>query len=112
MPLALTERRLGPVTLLELHGRLTADAAGELRERIEALLAAGKTQLLLDCRGVETVDSFGMGTLVRSSVTVGRHRGRFGLVSPSEKLQQALELTGLRSVLECFDNIGDALRSF
>ncbi len=112
MSLIINERHIGPLILLELGPSLTARWVGELRETLERLLAQGHSQVLLDCGHIESVDSLGLGALVRSSVSIGHKGGKLGLVHPSVRLQEALALARLTTVLQCYESIGTALSSF
>jgi len=108
----LEERDVGPVTLLELNGRLTLQTVGALRLKVDTLVAKGRTLLLLDCRQVTAIDSWGLGGLVRAWVSVGRQGGKLKLLQPSPHLRDTLRLTGLVKVIELFDDLSLALRSF
>ncbi len=106
------ERRVGPITILELGERLTIECAGGLHERVQSLVDSGRRALLLDCSRVTVLDSRGLGALVRNWVSVQRHGGKLKLLFLPPQMRTALEITGLLKVFECFDDVGLALRSF
>ena len=112
MPLIVARRDVGPVTLLELGERLTADAAAELQEKVDTLIAEGRKELLLDCSRIRVIDSRGLGTLVREGVTTERSGGHLKLVRLSPTLRDALTATRLITIFESFDDLAVALRSF
>ena len=57
-------RQDGPVSILDLHGRLVIGPSEDaLRDAIIRLLAEGHRQYLLNMRGVPYVDSAGIGQL-------------------------------------------------
>ena len=108
----LSQRQVGPVTLIQLGLRLTTDAIAPLYQAITAALAEGRKEFLLECDQVEAVDSQGLGMLVRQWVSVERQGGRLKLLRPSPSLRQALQMTRLSAVIPSFEGISEALRSF
>ncbi len=111
MPTIINERKVGPITLLELGERLTIEGVGELREKVERLVADSHTALLLDCSQVTAIDSQGLGALVRTWVSLKHRGGKLKLIH-SVRVREVFEITGLQKVIECFDDVGSALRSF
>ncbi len=111
MRMIMNQRKVGPITMLELGERLTIEGVGELREKVESLVAGGHAALLLDCSQVKAIDSHGLGALVRTWVSFDRGGGKLKLI-PSGRMREVLEITGLHKVIECFDDVGSALRSF
>ena len=111
MPMTINQRKVGPITMLELGERLTIEGVGELREKVDSLVAGGHIALLLDCSQVTAIDSQGLGALVRTWVSLERCGGKLKLI-PSDRMRKVLEITGLHKVIECFDDVGSALRSF
>ena len=57
MPAIVNERRVGPVTILELASRLTLEAGSELHHVVSGLLDSGSQAVLLDCSRVDFIDS-------------------------------------------------------
>jgi anti-sigma B factor antagonist len=112
MPLVLSQSNIGPVTLLELSERLTIENVPELRDTLQSLADQGRLNLLLDCSRVSAVDSQGIGSLVGNWVSLKNRGGKLKLLHPSARLNQVLQIVGLRKVIESFDDIGQALRSF
>jgi len=112
MPLVLHQRRVGPVTLLELSERLTIENVPELRDTVQDLAVHGHRSLLLDCSRVSVVDSQGLGGLVSNWLTLKKGGGKMELLNPSVRLREVLQIVGMHKVIECFDDIGQALRAF
>ena len=111
--LALAERRIGPVTLLELTGHLVADdGARVFTRRVQSLVAGGCLNLLVDLRHVTYIDSGGVGALVAMYLHVRSRGGRFKLLCPSSRACRVLQITHLDHVFEVFKREEDALRTF
>jgi len=113
MPVIIKERQEGPVTVLELEGRLTVGRASEaLNEKLQNLISDGRLKILLNIKQVSSIDSQGISALVRGVVSIGKRGGRLKVLNPSPRVRYVLEITRLIKVIECFDDEGAALRSF
>jgi anti-sigma B factor antagonist len=112
-PLKITERRAGPVAVLEISGHLVADdGACRCLQQVSLLVIAGWLNVLVDLSRVTYIDSGGVGALVASYVHVSRRGGRMKLLCPSARASRVLTITRLSEVFEVFDTEDAALRSF
>ena len=113
MPITISERRIGEVTVLEVGGRVVYyDDAVLLRARIDDLLGQARLKLLLDLRDVTFLDSFGVGVIAAKYLSVRRKGGDFKLLRPSARSRRVLSTAGLMRILDSFDDEEEALRSF
>ena len=91
-------------TVLELNGGLSVDlsaqSAAVLRTAIAAELNAGCRQVVLDLRGVDSMDAMGLGEIVRAFNTVRSRGGRLWLSRPSARVDRLLSITKLRTVID------------
>ena len=109
----LSERRIGAVTVLTLAGRLVLDEGDvPLRERVDALIAEGRTELVLNVHDITYMDSSGIGALVEQYVGLRRLGGHLKLVCPAERCRRVLAITHLLTVFELYESEDDAVRSF
>lgn len=109
----ITTRHDEDVTILDLDGKLTiGEGDVMLREEIKDLLDDGKTQILLNLQGVKTMDSSGLGELVRSRETAKASGATIKLLHVQDKVHQVLEMTRLIGVFEDFNDEIDAIASF
>ncbi|MFJ4560847.1 STAS domain-containing protein [Streptomyces massasporeus] len=81
---------------LALTGDLDYDTCGELLLRVRAALDGRRevTDLHLDCRELELVDSMGLSTLLEIHRSAGRDGVAFHLEGVGPALRRLLELTG------------------
>ncbi|HKZ79002.1 MAG TPA: STAS domain-containing protein [Pyrinomonadaceae bacterium] len=106
-------RTNGNVTILDLKGNLTIGPPEEqLGETIAQCLNKGEKHLLLNMGEVPFIDSSGIGGLIKSFSRVKNEGGKLKLLNPSPNAYQLLSITGLRSVLEIFDDEAKALSSY
>lgn len=66
--------------------RSTSTARRAVRERLWALLLEGVTEIVIDARGLTSMDRVGLDVLDAVSGLVVERRGRFVVCSPSEKI--------------------------
>ena len=99
----ITEKRNGPIAVLELTGRLTVnDQPGMLREAVTAALQDGARHVLLNLAGVFYIDSTRLGEIISAHVTVARRGGRLCLVGTPDRITELLAIAGLEGVFERF----------
>ena len=111
MPLFLSQRIVGPITILELSEQLKAQHVPEFRDKLQQLVEQRRVRLLLDCSRIQKVDSVGIGSLVGHCVSLKKRGGKLALLNPSDRLRDILQVAGLQDVIESFDDINKALRS-
>lgn len=113
MALDIHQREREGITVLELKGRITAGPeAGDLRERVSALNAAGTRNIVLDLRGVDYIDSTGLGTLVICATSLRKNGGNIKLLNLNKRNIELLVMTKLATVFEIFTDEQDAVSSY
>jgi len=113
MPLAITEKDSGGITIVEISGRITlGDESQLLRTRIKELLAQGKTRLILDLAQVSYIDSAGLGTLVGGYTSAYNLGAIMKLANLTKKFHEQLNITKLVTIFDVYDTVEEALKSF
>jgi anti-sigma B factor antagonist len=107
------ERRVGDVTVLRLRGRLVLEEGeAPLRKHIDALIAEGRTEIVLNMHDVYYIDSSGVGSIAAKFLSVRRRGGDLKLVDLSERCYHVFDITGLLPILMPVRTEAEALRSF
>jgi anti-anti-sigma factor len=89
------------VVVFELMGRMVAgDGEGRLTDAVTVCLQTGQRQILLNCSGLTSVDSSGLGEVVESHVAARGQGGRLVLTGVSRRFTQLLATVGLLGILE------------
>jgi len=109
---SVTIRQSGPISLLDVSGRLTSFETGALRDSISRLLKDGRKNIVLNLSGLQYLDSSGIGELARIYVSVVKVSGQMKVVGLSPKVEEILKITQLYQVFPEFPNEEAALRSF
>lgn len=105
-------RQEGPISLLDVSGSLTSFEIGAFRESITRLLKQGRTQMLLNLKELQYLDSSGIGELARSYVSVVKQGGQMKVVGLSPKVDEVLKITQLYQVFPEFPTEEEAMQSF
>lgn len=109
---SVTIRQAGPISLLDLSGRLTSFEIGELRDSISRLSKQGRKNIVLNFSGLEYLDSSGIGELARIYVSVVKQSGQMKVIGLSPKVEEILKITQLYQVFPEFPSEAAALESF
>ena len=101
------------VNIIKLKGRL---AMGPPLERFTSIvtqwLAKGENRIVIDLEEVPTIDSSGIGTIVRFLTSAKQGGGAIRLLNPSKFTVQTLRMTGLLNLFSTFEDSKAAVASF
>jgi anti-sigma B factor antagonist len=106
-------RTQSQVKIIKLRGRLgLGESMDRTSETLTDLLETGEVHFLLDLQEVPTIDSSGIGLLVRYLTTAKQRGGSLKLLNPSKFVLQTLKLVRVLSLFEVFDDLEQAVASF
>ncbi|MBC8504903.1 MAG: STAS domain-containing protein [Anaerolineales bacterium] len=100
------------VAVLIVAGRLNVISAGELKDKLKALVADGVYQIVLELAGVTFIDSSGLSAIVLGLKSTRVHEGALKLVGLRPTTKKVFELTRLDRVFEFYENTDEAIGSF
>ena len=108
--MALTVRKHGDVTIIDLEGRLALGGpVDEFRAKWSEVLAAGDKILILNLSTVTMVDSSGIGTMIRCHSAVNAAGGKLKVIGANGTVRKAFAVTRLDTVFEFHDTEASAL---
>jgi anti-sigma B factor antagonist len=106
-------RTLDAVKIVTLKGRLSmGPALDRFNATMNELLSHGHSKIVLDLEGVPTIDSSGIGMLVRHLTSAKQAGGSIRLLKPSKFTIQTLKMVGLLNLFASFDEESAAAASF
>ncbi len=109
----LTQIDKNNVTVLKLEGKLMGGPdATQLHESLHKLIDANIKNVVIDLKGVDWINSSGLGILISGLTTVRNSGGNLCLAQPSDKIKNILTITKLSSVFKSYDNLDEAITSF
>jgi anti-sigma B factor antagonist len=108
-----TCREVGPVTIIDLSGKISlGEGSALLRRTIRELLETGQTRILLNLGDVNYIDSAGIGELVSGFTAVRSRNGELKLLNLTKKVNDLLQITKLFTVFDVYTDEGTAVRSY
>lgn len=107
-------RETGDIVVFDVEGEIRRSDVMDatLHQLVKAQLDAGKRNILLNFEAVEFIDSFGVGEILASYISIQNLGGKLKLAKISRKLYVIFTVTMLHKVLEIFDTEESALASF
>ena len=113
MSLDIQQREREGIPVLDLRGRVTVgNEAGNLRQQVAVLAAAGHKDVILNMEGVDYIDSTGLGALVVSATSLRKAGGAIKLLNLNKRNLELLVITKLATVFDLFTDEQDAVNSF
>lgn len=86
---------------VSLGGDLDATSSKELKRTLEAAIDEGKpSSVVIDCSGLNYIDSTGLGVLVSAMKKVREHGGTIRIINLKPYLQKIFRVTGLTGIFE------------
>jgi anti-sigma B factor antagonist len=111
--LYMTLREVGPVTIVDLSGRISlGEGSALLRKTIRDLLDGGQSKILLNLGDVNYIDSSGIGELVSGFTAVRNRDGQLKLLNLTKKVHDLLQITKLFTVFDVYNDEHTAVRSY
>jgi anti-sigma B factor antagonist len=109
----ITKRKVGDVTIFDLEGKLTIGRGDVvLRDTLLEEFTGGGKAVLINLQDVKTIDSSGLGELIRCKVTSTSNDAEVKLLNVNLKARKLLTMAQLVGVFEMFDDEAMAVASF
>jgi anti-sigma B factor antagonist len=113
MSIEIQQREREGINVLDLNGRLTVGGeVSTFRERLQKLIDSARTNIILNLKDVDYIDSTGLGALVMSYTSLQRAGGKIKLLNLSRRGIELLVMTKLTTIFEVFDDEQNAINSF
>ena len=111
--LKISERVVGDVTILDLHGRIVfGEESDLLRTTIRRVLEGGAHKVLMNMGAVSYIDSGGNGTMAAVNTDMHRRGGNLKLSNLTNKVLEVFTVSKLLAIYDVFDTEASALKSF
>jgi len=112
MPLEISIRQSGDVTIVDLRGRATIGPNTDLLNRQFRKLTAVVRNVLVNLAGLTMMDSSGIATIAGAYVTLKREGGSLKLLHPSDRVREVLVVMRILNSIPTFESEAEALASF
>jgi anti-sigma B factor antagonist len=100
---------VGDCAVLLVAGEIDVYTAPELRQRVIGLIDDGARHVIADLRGVDFLDSTGLGALVGSLKRLRMREGSLNLVTSGGRILQIFRITGLTHAFALHSSVSDAI---
>ncbi len=105
-------RQCGAVSVVKPMGAIKGTDADEFEGRLFEIVQENLGKVIIDASAVPMIDSKGLGSMVSVSQELAQSGMTLKLCAVSETMRQVIELTGLSSIFELFDDVNSAVRSY
>jgi anti-sigma B factor antagonist len=95
--------------VLQITGEVDIYTAPRLREHVIQLVNGGVRHLIADLRGVDFLDSTGLGALVGSLKRLRSHDGSLKLAASNGPTLRLFQITGLTRAFTLYPSVLDAI---
>ena len=107
----IAQEKRGAVDLLTLQGKLDAGTANVLEQKLMATIAAGSTQLLLNCSALDYVSSAGLRVLLMAAKKLKAGNGGICLSSLQPHIREVFDIAGFSTIFPIHETDEAALRN-
>jgi anti-anti-sigma factor len=100
------------VAIIELSGRIDADAVHEFWSTIKEIFHQQHYRLVLDCKRVSYITSSGIGVIASAVSEAQANGGDIVLVKPTVNINYLVSLLGLNELVPQANSLSEALDNF
>lgn len=97
---------------LEWEFKIVEEMPIELQVDVKSQLRSGEKHFLFNLKGVKYMDSYGLGEIVASYISISNAGGRLKLTNLLPRIHLMFEVTGLEKVFEIVDDEKAAVAGF
>jgi anti-sigma B factor antagonist len=109
----LNQKDVGSVVVVELVGKVMGGPdATVLNDALHEFVQRGRKHVVVDLGQVTSMNSTGLGILISGLTTMRNTGGDLKLANVTERIQNLLMITKLRTVFEAFETVDKAVASF
>ncbi len=99
-------------TVVSVAGRIDSNTAPRFEQALKKVIEGGQSNVVLNMRGVEFISSAALRSMVAALKACKGAGGNLVLAEPGERVTEVLQLAGLMSLFERFDDVTAAVGSF
>ena len=108
----ITIEKLNDINAICLSGNLTIASAQDLFSQVISILEKGGKKFLFDVSAMGSIDSMGLGTMVRIAKRIKEANARLKLSNLNPNVLKLFEVTNLTQVFDIYETREKALKDF
>lgn len=98
------------ILLLSVSGKIKSAEAAPLEREFERLCEGPPVKLILDVHAVDSIDSSGMGTLIRGRNEIIEGGGRIVLIGVTDRVSMIIRISGLAELFPVASSQPEAIQ--
>ena len=107
------QENIGDVLVLHVREKqITSHEAPEVKTRLLASLGCGPQKILVDLKGVEAMDSTGLGSLLFGIRQADQHGKDLRFSGIQSKVKFLVHVAHLEGVIESYETVEEGLKDF
>ncbi len=100
------------VLILSADGGLNSDTATDFVSKLESLVDAGLTKIIVDCTNLTFISSYGIGVLVRLHKKLAKHGGDVKIAAAHSLVLQVLNAVRMGKLFGIYPDVNQARLAF
>jgi anti-anti-sigma factor len=108
----LSTSTIGDVVVVSLKGRIDANTALEVEQKLNSLILEGHCSLIADMREASYVASAGLKALLVARKETKRKNGELKLAELQPQVTEILDITGFTRLFKIYSCVEEAIGSF
>lgn len=100
------------VGIIEASGEIDVYNSAEIKKLVDAYIARGTNNVLIDMSGVDYLDSSTISVLLAERERLKSSGGRLKLLGLQESPRKVFEIAKIDTIFDIYDNEEEALKSF
>lgn len=108
----IVEKKLDNVNLIYLSGRLDAYSATEVEKKLDSLIEAGQTRLVLNLEKLEYISSSGLRVFLAGLKKAKKQQGDIKLACMKTFIKEVFDIAGFSQLFNIFDTEEAAVSAF
>ena len=110
MDLQIKVRKVKDIPVMDLSGEVDAYTCSRLREAMIEVIDDGGSDLVVNMKDVEYIDSSGLGTLVGGLKRVSERQGTIAVCGTNSQIKKVFDITGLIKVFPLYSDEEEAVK--
>ena len=103
------ETKKGKVSVFRVEGRLDSMSSQDFENRLVKLIDEGNVHIALDCAKLDYLSSAGLRAILSAAKRTKQAGGKLTLGSPTQQVNEILDIAGFASILPIFKTIDEAV---
>jgi anti-anti-sigma factor len=104
--------KVGDVVTILLEGRIDANVAPDIEQKLLSLISEGSCKLVADLSEVMFISSAGLRALIAVFKEAKKEKGDLQLAGVKGHVQEVFDITGFSTIFKIYASAEDAVRSF